>query len=71
MKTSTIRKFLWVVGMLLVLLLALLMNGCDREHRTRHPGSPDTAQPKDIHLTMTNASTPRAKATRYYIKAVG
>jgi hypothetical protein len=71
MKTSTMQRISWVVGMLLVLLLALLVNGCDREHRNRHLGSPDTAQPKDISLTMTNTSERRTKATGYYIKAVG
>jgi hypothetical protein len=71
MKTYTMRKISWVVGMLLVLLLALLVKGCDRKHRDRHPGGPDNAQPKDIYLTMTKTSDLRAKATGYYIKAVG
>lgn len=72
MKTHTIQqKISWLFGILLVLLLTVIVKGCDREHRDRHPGSPEQAQQKKIHLTIPNAPDPQAKATSYYITAVG
>lgn len=68
MKTHKIQKVFWLFGILLLLSLAFIVKGCERE---RKPSSPEKTQLKEIYLTMAKPFDSRAKATGCYIKAVG
>ena len=65
------HKIYWLIGIGLVLVLAVMVKGCDREHAAQKPTSPENAQPKEISLTITKPPNPQAKALTYWIEAVG